>query len=132
MNIFVLWSAAVLLGVKYKMTAEKIHAAISELSVASRVYYKEVVILYGGLYSISFLLFIYLMCAIPKVMKGEWSVINFNVLAGFTIILILALSAAYFKSFLQMKKALKKTTGNQISARTQISYLVVMLTLSIL
>ena len=72
------------------------------------------------------------MCAIPKVMKGEWSVINFNVLAGFTIILILALSAAYFKSFLQMKKALKKTTGNQISARTQISYLVVMLTLSIL
>ena len=91
---------------KFLSDVKKANSAKSELSVASRVYYKEVVILYGGLYSISFLLFIYLMCAIPKVMKGEWSVINFNVLAGFTIILILALSAAYFKSFLQMKKAL--------------------------
>jgi hypothetical protein len=59
-----------MLGMKYKMTALKIHAAVCELSVANRMYYKEVVIGFGALYTGSFLFYLYMMIIIPKVNTG--------------------------------------------------------------
>jgi hypothetical protein len=37
---FTLWSAACLLGLKYKMTAHKIHTAVKEQNVANRASYQ--------------------------------------------------------------------------------------------
>jgi len=62
-DCYLLWTAAILLGVKYKMTAYKIHSAVVELSVANRDFYREVVIGYAVLYLFSFLVFVFVLTA---------------------------------------------------------------------
>jgi hypothetical protein len=71
-NIFLLWTAAVLLGVKYKMTALKIHSAVVELNVVNRLFYREVFIGFGCLYLFSFGFFIFEYIAVNKILKNEW------------------------------------------------------------
>lgn len=100
LDLYVLWSQAVILGVKYKLTALKIHAAVCDLSVANRSFYKEVVIGYGGLYSTSFLSVLYMIIVDVKIMKGLWPTYLNVIAAILTLIFFIVLAMAYLESFM--------------------------------
>lgn len=111
-NVFFLWTAAILLGIKYKMTALKIHSAVIDCQVVNRSVYREVVCGYGSLYAVSVLFFAFEICVICKTLQGDWQ--KAPEIAGATIgfLLLAALFLSYYHSLSQMKHALEKTLSN--------------------
>lgn len=67
MDVYILWSAACILGIKYEQTAVKVHAAVCEANVASRKFYQKVYLTYSLLFVISFLVFVYWLIALSHV-----------------------------------------------------------------
>ncbi len=127
-----LWTASLLLGVKYKMTAYRIHSAVCELNVANRKFQREIAIRYGGLLVSAIVFYVAYMTIMPKVMKGELPEYLFIIAACFILLFIVALTLAFLDSFVQLKETLQETTSSQVSNLVQIVFLVLISFLAIL
>lgn len=71
-EIFTLWSAACLLGLKYKLTAHKIHIAVKEQNVVNRLVYREIFVSYAAIYSLAVIYYIWQMVCMPGVIRKKW------------------------------------------------------------
>jgi hypothetical protein len=103
-NMFFLWTAAVLLGIKFKMTAQKIHSAVCA---------------YGSLYAVSVLFFTFEIVVICKTLQGEWRRAPEIAGAAVGFLLLTALFLSYYFSLSQMKHALEQTLSNQVNMTRQ-------------
>lgn len=118
-NMFFLWTAAVLLGIKFKMTAQKIHSAVIDCQVVNRGVYREVVCAYGSLYAVSVLFFTFEIVVICKTLQGEWRRAPEIAGAAVGFLLLTALFLSYYFSMSQMKHALEQTLSNQVNMTRQ-------------
>ena len=57
-GVLLLWTASVVLCIKYSMIAKKVAIAITEQNVVKRSNYKRIVYFFGVLYSLSFVFFV--------------------------------------------------------------------------
>jgi hypothetical protein len=105
-----LWSTSLLLGVKYKMTAHRIHSAVCELNVANRKFQKEIATRYGGLFVSALVFYLLYLVLFPRVMAGELPSYLFIIGACIVMLFILALALAFLDSFIQLKKTLQEST----------------------
>ena len=125
---FLLWTTSLLLGVKYKITAYRIHSAVCELNVANRKFTREIALRYGGLLASAFVFYILYIIIMPLVLKGELPQYLYIIASILSLLFIIALTIAFLDSFIQLKETLQETTSSQVSNRVQIA-LVVMISL---
>ncbi len=109
------------------MTAYKIHSAVVEQSVASRDFYREVVIGYAVLYLLSFIVFVFIVATQPFVSLGKAPIFIIYISDGLMFVLLISLFLAYLMSFIQMKKALNNTSYNAVDIKLHIFFLVLIL-----
>jgi hypothetical protein len=62
-GIFLLWTAAVVLSIKYSMVAQKVASAINEHNVVNRDNYRKIVWFFVVLYLLSLCFFLFIMIA---------------------------------------------------------------------
>lgn len=105
-----LWSTSLLLGVKYKMTAYRIHSAVCELNVANRKFQKEIAARYGGLFASALIFYLLYLILFPRVMAGELPSYLFIIGGCIVMLFIMALALAFLDSFKQLKETLQETT----------------------
>lgn len=129
-GIFLLWFAAVLVGIKYKHTSLKIYAAVCETGVANREIYKRVRFQYGCLIGLSVLVWLYWMVAFPLVNVYNADSILFVIGGGLGVLMICSLALMYFMTFRELKKTLEKTSEHKLSICTQLVYIGVLTVLA--
>jgi hypothetical protein len=111
-SFFTLWSAACLLGLKYKMTAHKIHIAVSEHSLVDHARYRQILNQFTGIFALCLMYFALMMTIIPGILMGGWPEYLFKIASGVAFCLIMILFVAFLLSFKEMKDALQKHTAN--------------------
>lgn len=122
-DFYLLWCAALLLGVKYKMTALKIHSAVCHSEVTDRRFYRDVMVRYGGLFALSTILELYWFISYFRVYLSGAPFYLFVIGATFGLVMIVLLGLTYYETFIHLKEALNETTSNDVSVRNQVIYL---------
>ena len=129
-GLFLLWFAAVLVGIKYKHTSLKIYAAVCETGVAKREIYRRVRQQYGTLIALSVFLWAYWIVCLPLVDVYGYDDILFIIGGGIGLILIFSLAVMYLLTFRELKRTLEKTSEHRLSICTQIVYIALLTVLA--
>lgn len=130
-SLFSFWSAACLLGLKYKMTAHKIHMAVSEHTLVDRKSYQQIFNRFTGVFAFCLLYYVFAMIIIPGTLLRGWPEYLYKVESVFAFCLIMIIFIAYLHSFKEMRDSLSKHT-KEVSMRVQVFYLIFLLFVSIL
>ena len=107
---FVLWSAACLLGVKFKMTSNEIHSAVMDMNVLSHGNIRSLLVGFGTLYAVSV---IYLVLRVVLVFQPQRPAVELWVSSVLGFLLMACLIGLQYHSLSRLKAAVDNTDENQ-------------------
>lgn len=109
-SIVTLWSAACLLGLKYKMTAHKIHMAVSKHALVDRKDYQEIFNWFTGVFALCLVYYVYAVIIICGISLLGWPEFLYKIESAMAFVLIMIIFLAYYLSFKEMREALAQHT----------------------
>ena len=107
---FVLWSAACLLGVKFKMTSNEIHSAVMDMNVLSHGNIRSLLVGFGTLYAVSVL---FLALRVLLVFQPQKPAVELWVSSVLGFLLMACLIGLQYHSLRRLKAAVENTDENQ-------------------